>query len=418
MFLPICRRVALAAFLLAWWASPAAGAWAAPPQSDPSSAPVEVSVAQSIQDWGARIILTFSRATEYRLEESRSRLRLVLEEPVSEASMIDLDVESDVLRRVRFDATDRGTEVIFYLGRDFDTFSSAELTDPFRVVLRFRRAGTGFGSQEEDSSPESGGEPGTGAEVEDPPGSAPALDEGVARVVIDPGHGGSEEGAVGRSGLKEKELVLDIARRLRSRLEEASLAVALTREEDQAVDLTSRTALANHQKADLFVSIHANSSSRPGAGGAETYFLSYGLSDEEAVALARREDSPGRATGSGRDRGDSGEIELVLWEMAQVEHLSRSSRLAELIQAEMNSLAGTKDRGVKQAPFRVLVGAAMPAVLVEVGFLTHSEEEKKLATQDYREQIAAALATAVGRFLQEIDLDGGGLASAPSGSPR
>ena len=380
--------------------------------------PVSVLLETAEGTGGVTVTLTFSRVPDYRMLESDSRLRMMLRDPVDEASRVDRRLSSDVLRRIRFDRTRRGTEIVFFLGRGFQTFSLDELTDPYRVVLVFQ----GSDAIQAVPMPEPGETPPADGETpqEGWPGEpmAPSRERETPRrpgeiriVAIDPGHGGEEDGAVGGSGLKEKDLVLDLSQRLRFLLERNGLEVVLTRENDQAVDLPLRTALANHMRADLFISIHANFSGRGNARGAETYFLSWDGNDEEADSLARREGAHAATPGS----ASSERIDLVLWEMAQAEYLGRSSRLAEQVQDEMNALAGAPSRGVKQAPFRVLVGAAMPAVLVEVGFLSNKEEESLLAGSDYKDRVAAALASAVERFRSESmreasagTFDGGG----------
>jgi N-acetylmuramoyl-L-alanine amidase len=352
------------------------------------------------------ITLTFSRRVDYRLLESESRLRLMVREPVDEASRIDRRLPSEIVRRIRFDRTRRSTDIVFFLGRAFETFSVSELDEPHRIVLMFHGAVSATLPPEEGMPGLDSGAAGVPSAEPHPglPGSPFGGDERerspgeIRMVVIDPGHGGEEEGAVGSTGLKEKDLVLDLAQRLRDRLRSAGFTVALTREGDQSVDLTTRTALANNLRADLFISLHANSSARTRVRGAETYFLSWDTDDEEASSVAARENLPRDA---GTARGEDDAIALVLWEMAQAEHLGRSSRLAERIQAELNSLAGIPSRGVKQAPFRVLVGADMPAVLVEVGFLSNATEESLLTTPDYRDRVASSLAAAVERFRSE-----------------
>jgi N-acetylmuramoyl-L-alanine amidase len=390
----------------------------------PAGPPVTVLVTASIDDSGARVTLTFSRRVEYRLEESRSKLRLILTEPVDDTSMVAQDFDSDVLRKIRFDQTSRGTDVIFHLGRAFSTFSSIESGAPFQVKLQFQAEGASAAPQpgkdalETESTPAAEGSPGSAGDVQAVP---------TTRVVmIDPGHGGTEEGAVSSSGLKEKDLVLDIARRLRTRLQSLGFGVSLTRDEDQSVGLTDRTALANHAAAALFVSIHANSSMRPAAHGPETYFLSadaigaagdtgasaagvpgiptLSATDEAAMSVARQENLAEAGSAGSASRS---EIKAVLWDMAQAGYLAASSRLAGVIQSQLNALGGIKDRGVKQAPFRVLVGASMPAVLVEVGFLSNDEEEKKLATGEYRDQIAEALAASVQEFTRAREREEG-----------
>lgn len=221
-------------------------------------------------------------------------------------------------------------------------------------------------------------------------------------VVIDPGHGGSESGAVGSTGLQEKDVVLDVGRRLARMLrDQAGLEVYLTREGDQLLPLTSRTALANHQRADLFISLHANASTSPGARGSETYFLSAEATDDQARNLAALENQPAMVedVSAGSDSG----LQMILWDLAQTEFLLESSRLAERIQDELNQLLNTPNRGIKQAPFRVLEGATMPAVLVEMAFITNAEDELLLLQEKFRERIATALYRSVMAFKRDYE---------------
>lgn len=233
-------------------------------------------------------------------------------------------------------------------------------------------------------------------------------------VVIDPGHGGSETGAIGSTGLKEKDVVLDVAVRLARMLrDQAGLEVYLTRENDQLLPLASRTALANHQQADLFISLHANASTSPGARGSETYFLSADATDDEARNLAALENRVAEEA-ERRAVADAG-LEMILWDLAQTEYLLESSRLAERIQQELNSLLNTPNRGIKQAPFRVLEGATMPAVLVETAFITNPEEELLLLKESFRERIATALYRSVLAFKRDYETMSRG--AAESGRP-
>jgi N-acetylmuramoyl-L-alanine amidase len=225
-------------------------------------------------------------------------------------------------------------------------------------------------------------------------------------VVIDPGHGGVETGAVGPTGLQEKEVALDLARRLRQALQsDRKLSVVLTRDEDRLVGLDERTAIANHNQADLFVSIHLNASSRTNARGAETYFLSTKATDDEARTLAALEND---AAGVSDDSvytvdGERRDLDLVLWDLAQNQYLAESSVLAENMQIQLNELTGTRDRGVRQAPFRVLMGATMPSILVEVGFISNPDEEAQFRSDVYRTQVAQAMALAVYEFLADLE---------------
>jgi N-acetylmuramoyl-L-alanine amidase len=208
-------------------------------------------------------------------------------------------------------------------------------------------------------------------------------------IVIDPGHGGSETGAIGPGGLSEKELTLDIATRLSNLIvRRLGLDVRLTRDNDVDKPLEERTAFANNLKANVFISIHANAYRGRGVRGAETFFLSDRATDDDARRVAAIEND---ALGlQGPAAGDDG-LQMLLWDMAQTAHLQESAVLAEMIQANLNSLGGTTDRGIKQAPFRVLKGANMPAVLVEVGFLSNPDEERMLADPGYRQRIADML---------------------------
>ncbi len=238
------------------------------------------------------------------------------------------------------------------------------------------------------------------AAVPSAPGPPPSEQApGVRTIVIDPGHGGAESGAIGPSGVQEKELTLSIARELEARLEsQLGVRVVLTRNEDATLPLDARTAIANQNKADLFISLHLNSSLGSGAHGAETYFLSAEASDAAAARMAEAENSAEPALPEGTTGFEAQDLELILWDLAQTHHLLESQRFAAMIQGELNQTLQLRDRGVKQAPFRVLNGAAMPAVLVEVGFISNPDEEKKLQDAAYRTELIAALTRAVGRY--------------------
>jgi N-acetylmuramoyl-L-alanine amidase len=245
-----------------------------------------------------------------------------------------------------------------------------------------------------------------------PPPAAPA----AFKVVLDPGHGGTEDGAIGPSGLKEKDLALDMARRLAALLRADGFEVVLTREGDDGPTLDQRAEVANVQRADVFVSLHANASRSSKARGAETYFLSRHATDDAARTVAAIEND---AAGVGDDptaaaAPDAGDpaIPLILWDMAQTIYLEQSAQLAEIVQRELNGALGITDRGVRQAPFRVLVGATMPAVLVELGFLTNPEEEKRLADGEYRRKLSEALAAALKQYRARVGARGAAAGTA------
>jgi N-acetylmuramoyl-L-alanine amidase len=228
--------------------------------------------------------------------------------------------------------------------------------------------------------------------------SAPASP--LLTIVIDPGHGGTETGAIGPGGLQEKEATLEIAKRLAATLPRVlACRTVLTRDSDVLISLDDRTSIANHEKADLFLSVHANSSRAASAKGSETYYLSLEASDKIAQEVAKEENQAGAGGApAGGAASANPSLDFILWDLAQSAHLKESSELAEAIQVELNGVSDTANRGIKQAPFRVLVGATMPAVLVEAAFISNPEEEKKLKSPEFQQAVAEAVARAVARF--------------------
>lgn len=229
--------------------------------------------------------------------------------------------------------------------------------------------------------------------------SREGADDVFDTVVIDPGHGGADDGASGPGGLKEKDLTLAVAQELARLLRDrAGLSAILTRGGDDGASLVARTETANRHQADLFLSIHANATPVGQATGAETYFLHVDATDEAARTVAAIEND---ATGL-RERGQAGgPLEIVLWDLAQQQYLDESSRLAEVVQAELNALAGIRSRGVKQANFLVLRGATMPAILVEVGFLSNPAEERRMRNAEFQRATAEAIFRAILAFRDE-----------------
>ena len=220
-------------------------------------------------------------------------------------------------------------------------------------------------------------------------------------VVLDAGHGGHDEGATGPSGLHEKDLVLDVTRRLAAQLRKRGVEVVLTRNTDRFLSLEERTAVANDARADLFLSIHANASKSRKPRGIETYFASLDATDDAARAVAERENS---AFGAEAERFQADDpLAAILGDLIETQHLQESSEFAKLAQGELASVGRVRSRGVKQAPFVVLMGVQMPASLVEIGFLTNPDEERGLRGGRKREAIARALSEAVSAFAERYD---------------
>ncbi len=215
-------------------------------------------------------------------------------------------------------------------------------------------------------------------------------------IVIDPGHGGSDSGAISATGLEEKVVSLAVAKRLAAILEHDGYVVRLTRTGDETRALTDRTALANRLGAIAFISLHANASTVTSVRGAETYYMSvHDATDAHAAETARKENAAGAPTRHGST------LDLILWDMAQARVLNGSAQLALAIQRQLNSFLNLPDRGVKQAPFVVLTGATMPAVLVEMGFLSNPAEAAQLADPGYRQRLAEAIARGIEGFLRQ-----------------
>ena len=222
---------------------------------------------------------------------------------------------------------------------------------------------------------------------------------GLRTVVIDPGHGGDELGTQGAKGTLEKDITLSVARRLRTLIESRLGAkVFLTREDDRTLSLDDRSAFANNHQADVFLSIHANSAVRPALKGAEVYFLTVERADAEA-----RKRAGDNATTLPAFGGGSREIDLILWETAQARYLEQSSALAGFLERALAGRIEVSPRAVQQAPFRVLVGANMPAALVEIGYLSNAEQETQLASGAYQDQIAQALLDALIKFREFLE---------------
>ena len=220
--------------------------------------------------------------------------------------------------------------------------------------------------------------------------AAPAV---LNTVVIDPGHGGDDTGTTGPNGVLEKDVTLQVATRLRRAIESRlGLRVVMTRDGDRMIRLDERAAIANNNKADLFISLHANASLSPAPSGAEVYYLSL-YDDAAETRLAGSTDHTVPVLGGGVRS-----IEVVSWDMAQVRHIDRSARFARIVDAELRRRVAMRPTGVQRAPFRVLVGANMSAVLVELGFLSNPAQAERLTSASFQETLAQALFQSVVRY--------------------
>jgi N-acetylmuramoyl-L-alanine amidase len=343
--------------------------------------------------------------------------------PVAPLQDATLTFTDDVVREIRLGRHPRNVTRVVMDMQDVESYSVFTLYNPFRVIVDFRRR-AGLPAPAASASPA----PPPGAAAADPAASGPAVTElkpiprtiapptepsanangsfslsrqlglGISRIVIDAGHGGHDPGA-SANGVKEAELVLDVALRLRKLLEkQPGMEVAMTRSTNVFIPLEQRTAMANREGADLFLSIHANASRRSAARGVETYFLNF-ASNPEAEAVAAREN----ATSAKRMHS----LPDIVRAIALNNKIDESRDFATAVQKAMvrrlkarNSQV--RDLGVKQAPFVVLIGAAMPSVLAEISFVTNRQEAQLLKTGAYRQHIAEALLDAILAYQQSL----------------
>ena len=221
----------------------------------------------------------------------------------------------------------------------------------------------------------------------------------IGKIVIDPGHGGHDTGTIGPNGLEEKDLVLDVSRRLGKLLQtRLGAEVIYTRKDDTFIPLETRTAIANEEGADLFVSVHANSSHDPDARGVETYYLNF-TSSPDALEVAARENAVSEKS--------IHELQDLVKKIALKEKIDESQEFAGDVQSSLHSgLAaknpGERDRGVKKAPFIVLIGANMPSILAEISFVSNPGDERRLETADYRQKIAESLYRGIAKYVSGL----------------
>ena len=364
------------------------GAAFSPPATAPSAAP-RASAAASVTleelrfrsyPSFTRIVLETSSPLTARIETGggkEARIRLVsLTADVRTEEVGDGFIEQARLERAGADALLR---VVFEgVGGEIKT---STLADPPRLVVDFLRPVDAAPSRERRDAP-------TPLRV----------------LVLDAGHGGHDTGAVGPAGLQEKDLVLDVTRRVARLVEDKlNVKVLLSRDGDYFVPLRDRTSFANKERADLFVSIHANAHREMASAGVETYFLSSEATDSGARQVAALENSVVQLEKTPARSSRLDAVKAILWDLAQSEFQLESSRLAEVVQDSMTQSLRIPNRGVKQAGFYVLGGAAMPAVLVEIGFVTNPQEEKRLKESKYRDEIARAIYAGLAEYRKKYD---------------
>ncbi len=352
-------------------------------QAKPPVRPVRASVA--LEDVRFRSYPSFTRVVleaggsfGFQLEDASGEVRARLRGLSLPGPQVE-EVGDGLVREVRVEPAGREVLLRVILEAARGEIKSTTLQDPYRLVLDIHRA--------------------RDAARTTPGGPA----EPLRRIVLDAGHGGHDPGAVGPGGLQEKDVVLDVTKRVVRLVEEGlGIKVALTRTGDYFVPLRDRTQFANKERAQLFVSIHANAHRDSDNQGVETYFLSSEATDNEARQVAALENGVIELE-PGNSRAKTDILKTILWDLAQSEFQEESSQLAETVQDSVTRSLRIASRGVKQAGFYVLGGAAMPAVLVEIGFVTNKKEERRLMDSQYRERVARAIYAGLAEYKRRYD---------------
>jgi N-acetylmuramoyl-L-alanine amidase len=342
-----------------------------------------------------RLTLEVSPATPHAIAQEGNRLVVRFEADALDPALPSSTVP-ELIQGLR--PGDTPASLIIDLGPRFASFRAADLPGDRgagRIVIDVV-AQTTEPAPQPPAAPPSPAQPAP-ATPELPPLVDLTPTGGMRTIVVDAGHGGADEGARGAAGTLEKNVTLSVARRLKGALESRlGVRVILTRDGDQSVGLDERAALANNNKADVFVSLHASASVRQALSGAEVFFLSLAEYGEEAQRVAQGDKEMLPVFGGG-----TRDIEVTLWEMAQARHIERSGALARAVEASLRGSVPMSPRSIEQAPFRVLVGANMPAIIVEVAFLSNPQQEREAAGDTFQNTLVQALVNGIVRFRDE-----------------
>lgn len=379
-------------------------------KKDGSPAPGDPATVTGIRYWSnpdyTRIVIDANQETDYinnllkkdpSINQHHERLYVDLEKSrLSEAIERRIPIDDAHLKDVRAGQYTPDTVRVVVDMKSFKDYNVFALKNPFRIVIDVRG--------ESESQPVS--RPSTGTfhtgEIDQEAGSASIARQlalGVRRVVIDPGHGGRDPGAPGAvAGVYEKDIVLDISLMLAKKIKrDLGIEVIMTRTTDTYLTLEERTAIANTHRADLFISVHANASRNRNAHGMETYFLNL-TTDNESIAVAARENATSEKNIS--------ELQEILNDLMHNAKINESSRLATYTQKSMYSKASSSfnpvvNKGVKQAPFYVLLGAQMPSILIETGFISNPKECRRLMDVAYQKVLCNGIVEGIRSFIND-----------------
>ena len=381
-----------------------------------ASSVTELTQVKDIRHWSTpsytRVVIDLERPVKYTshlLKEDPTlkkprRLYLDLEKThVSSDIESSIPIRDGLLQRARAGQFTKETVRVVLDINSIGGYKIFPLHDPFRIVVDVRGIERKDGkdkrlSKAKKRTPRKGIR-----KVKEPDKTvslARQLGLSVKRIVIDPGHGGKDPGCSQKGGIKEKNIVLNLAKTLAGKIEKKlGCEVILTRTRDMFLSLERRTAFANMKKADLFISLHINAHRQKGIYGLETYFLNM-ATDERAVMVAARENATSEKNIS--------DLQTILNDLLLNTKINESSRLADKVQKGMVAMVRkrygkVKNLGVKQAPFYVLIGAEMPAILVETGFITNPTERKRLLSKKYLEILADGIVAGIDVYIKSID---------------
>jgi N-acetylmuramoyl-L-alanine amidase len=310
---------------------------------------------------------------------------------ISSGAASSVRIDNGVLEKVRLAQFDKGTVRVVFDVNETKNLSAFLLENPYRLVVDVYASDRGKRGEQRTAK------------------AKKVLTENdqreIRRIVIDPGHGGKDPGAIGPRGIREKDIALDVGKKLGALLRKKyGVEIIYTRDRDVFVPLNERTEMANAKKADLFISIHANASRRRNARGLETYFLNW-TNNKEATRVAARENRISEKKMRQMQNG----LQFILQDLARNSKKEESMRLAHSVQNAMarslkKGYRRVNDLGVKSALFYVLVGAEMPSVLVEMSFISNREEEMRLASNKYKNTIAEAIARGINSYMTQSTL--------------
>ena len=378
----------------------------APPTGAPTGKTLVTGMHSVLSRGYARIILDLSRGAKYEVrrlgEDATNGMppRIYVDIPGAQLALASKElpaIDNTLLRQVRIAQYSADVVRVVLDMQKHTAYNAFMLGDPSRLMIDI--AGDPDADRPPSSAARASPGPATRKSAEDADNGATAskIPNGLRKIVLDPGHGGKDPGAIGPGGLAEKDVVLSIAKKLALKLKtEMGVQVVLTRKDDRFVQLEDRTALANAEDADLFVSLHVNASPNADARGIETYYLD-NTTDEAAIRLAARENATSRKNIS--------DLQFILSDMTQNMKLEDSITLAYRLQTSLvsgmgKSMGEVRDLGVKKALFNVLVGARMPSVLVEMFFITNRDENRAMTQPGYQDDMVNALYEGIQKYAQ------------------